>query len=126
MHLRLEIFPKDIDLFLDFYTRVLRFSVDRDESDITPRYATVHRSTVHIGALQSTVPVVEECRNPPMGVEIVLEVDDLEFESNEIVSRGWPLETNIVLRPWGLKDFRVRDPDGYYLRFTTSPASVIE
>ena len=25
---------------------------------------------------------------------------------------------DIVRRPWGLQDFRVIDPDGYYLRIT--------
>jgi uncharacterized glyoxalase superfamily protein PhnB len=24
-------------------------------------------------------------------------------------------------QPWGLRDFRVVDPEGYYLRFTTPP-----
>lgn len=25
----------------------------------------------------------------------------------------------MAIRPWGLKDFRICDPDGYYLRITS-------
>jgi len=29
------------------------------------------------------------------------------------------LAEDLVEREWGLSDFRVTDPDGYYLRFTS-------
>lgn len=38
---------------------------------------------------------------------------------DRIARAGWPIEEDITLRPWGLKDFLALDPDGYYLRFTT-------
>ena len=57
-------------------------------------------------------------RRPPTGVEIVLEVDYLHAERDRIRHAGWPIEEDIVRRPWGLQDFRVIDPDGYYLRIT--------
>jgi catechol 2,3-dioxygenase-like lactoylglutathione lyase family enzyme len=117
--LRIEVFPQDLDSFFDFYTRILRFSVDRDERLSATPYVSVHRDAVRIGAVKSPVPVSPNHRLPPAGTEIVLEVDDLEVERGLIVSLGWPLETDLTVRPWGLRDFRVRDPDGYYLRFTT-------
>jgi predicted enzyme related to lactoylglutathione lyase len=120
MNLRIEIFPKDLDSFFDFYTNVLRFSVDRDERDFLTPYVSVHRDAVRIGAVPSWVQASSDHRIPPTGIEIVLEVDDLDTERDAIVSLGWPLETDIEVRPWGLRDFRIRDPDGYYLRFTTS------
>ena len=52
------------------------------------------------------------------GVEIVIMVPNIEdyyvahFDHANIVE---PLK----LQPWGLKDFRVTDPAGYYLRFTS-------
>ena len=57
-------------------------------------------------------------RRPPTGVEIVLEVDYLHAERDRIRHAGWPIEEDIVRRPWGLQDFRVIDPDGHYLRIT--------
>jgi hypothetical protein len=58
-------------------------------------------------------------RQPPTGVEIVLEVDYLHAERDRIRLAGWPIQEDIKRRPWGLQDFRVLDPDGYYLRFTS-------
>jgi predicted enzyme related to lactoylglutathione lyase len=120
MNLRIEIFPRDLDSFFDFYANVLRFSVDRDERHSSPPYVSVHRGAVRIGATQSWIQTSPELRIPPSGTEIVLEVDDVEAERDSIVSLGWPLEADLTVRPWGLRDFRVRDPDGYYLRFTTA------
>ena len=44
---------------------------------------------------------------------------DLHVERDRIRLAGWPIEEDIMRRPWGLQDFRVLDPDGYYLRFTS-------
>ena len=38
MTLRIEIFSVDLDALVDFYTRVLGFSVDRDERSHSPGY----------------------------------------------------------------------------------------
>lgn len=120
MNLRIEIFSRDLDSFVDFYTNVLRFSLDRDERDFLTPYVSVHRDAVRIGAVPSGIQASPDHRIPPTGTEIVLEVDDLDTEREAIVSRGWSLDADLTVRPWGLRDFRVRDPDGYYLRFTTS------
>jgi hypothetical protein len=37
--------------------------------------------------------------------------------------KGFPISTGIVRRPWGVRDFRVLAPEGYYLRFTEGPKS---
>ena len=52
------------------------------------------------------------------GVEIVLTVKDIENYYKEVKDRVEIFE-EIQDRPWGLKDFRVSDPFGFYLRFTT-------
>jgi hypothetical protein len=61
------------------------------------------------------------------GVEIGLVVADLD-KSFEAAKRhkGWTISSNIVRRPWGLRDFRVLSPDGYYLRFTEGEAARIK
>lgn len=51
------------------------------------------------------------------GVEIVIVVDDLDAvyaAAREFATIVGPLRE----RPWGLRDFRVEDPFGYYLRIT--------
>jgi lactoylglutathione lyase len=49
-------------------------------------------------------------------VEIVLDVPDAALEAVE--RAGHELVEPLSDRPWGLRDFRVTDPDGYYLRIT--------
>jgi lactoylglutathione lyase len=55
---------------------------------------------------------------PVTGVELVLEVDDLGQEHARVTSAGWPLAEELADRPWGLRDFRLLDPSGYYWRIT--------
>ncbi len=119
MTLRLELFPSDLDRFFDFYTRVLRFQVDRDERQAPFPYLSVDRGAVSIGAVQAWQGTSAQSRLPPQGVEVVLEVDDLDSEREAVVGRGWALFEDIAERPWGLRDFRLLDPDGYFLRFTS-------
>jgi lactoylglutathione lyase len=35
-----------------------------------------------------------------------------------VVAAGWPLDDDLREQTWRLRDFRVLDPDGYYLRIT--------
>ncbi len=41
MTLRFEIFPADLDAAVDFYTRVLRFSVTKDQRKDPPAYVAL-------------------------------------------------------------------------------------
>jgi catechol 2,3-dioxygenase-like lactoylglutathione lyase family enzyme len=57
-----------------------------------------------------------------LGVEIGLVVADLDRAyAAALKHKGFPISTGIVRRPWGVRDFRVLAPDGYYLRFTEGP-----
>ena len=58
-------------------------------------------------------------RRPVTGVELVLEVDDLDEEHARVTAAGWPLAEDLTDRPWGLRDFRLLDPSGYYWRVTS-------
>jgi uncharacterized glyoxalase superfamily protein PhnB len=52
------------------------------------------------------------------GVEIVLEVEDLDEAFARAQGTGQPIAEPPRLQPWGLRDFRLADPDGYYIRVT--------
>jgi len=104
---------------MDFYSDVLKFRLIKHEGD----YAYLGRDNIFIGAIETgsseSHEEKESYRRPRRGVEIVIEVDDLEKERDFIVGKGWKLDADIESQPWGLRDFRLVDPDGYYLRFTT-------
>jgi hypothetical protein len=57
-----------------------------------------------------------------LGVEIGLVVADLDRAfAAATTHQGWKISSGIMRRPWGVRDFRVLSPDGYYLRFTEPP-----
>jgi catechol 2,3-dioxygenase-like lactoylglutathione lyase family enzyme len=117
--MRLEIFPDDLDVIVDFYTRVLLFHVTADQRDEPDPYVSLQRDDVRIGAARrAAVSDASAARLPPAGAELVLEVDDVIAERDRVITAGWPLAENLRDQPWGLTDFRIRDPAGYYLRIT--------
>lgn len=61
-------------------------------------------------------------------MEIVLELDDRD-ELRELYHRCQARGVVVAAlreQPWGLEDFRVVDPDGYYLRVTHGDAAAAE
>ena len=119
--LRMEIFCDDIESVVDFYTRVLRFTVVKDQRDGEWPYVAVQRGSIRLGIAHRDHRVEAASRRPPTGVELVFEVEDVVAD-RDLVAALWSLEEDLVLRPWGLTDFRVLDPAGYYVRLTTLDA----
>jgi len=117
--LRLEIFPSNMAAFLDFYTNILQFHVRKHQGT----YAFLNRDNIYIGAIevasQDSIAERASYRQPMKGVEIVFEVGDLVAERDRILAKGWKVEEDIKMQEWGLEDFRLVDPDGYYIRITT-------
>src|SRR5689334_11785230 len=115
--LRMEIFSDEIESVVDFYTHVLRFVVVRDQRDGEWPYVAVQRGSIRLGIAFRDIRLEAASRRPPTGVELVLEVEDVVAERDRVAAL-WPLEEDLMPRSWGLTDFRVLDPAGYYLRLT--------
>lgn len=122
MTFRLELFVNDIPASVDFYSRVLGFRVGESHDD---GYTPLHNGDVNLSlnrraALPDDHPIQATSRERlGRGVEIVLEVEDVAALCRHVQSQGWPLAHALRHQPWGLTDFRVVDPDGYYLRITS-------
>ncbi|NUR63133.1 MAG: glyoxalase/bleomycin resistance/extradiol dioxygenase family protein [Catenulispora sp.] len=114
----MEIFPDDLDAFVRFYTEGLGFTLTADQRDADAPYAAVEHGSVRIGAARASAPVERAARAVPTGVEIVLEVDDVAEAHRRVRATGYPIEQDLARRSWGLTDFRLYDPAGYYLRIT--------
>jgi lactoylglutathione lyase len=126
----MELFVDDVDASIAFYADVLGFQVDRRDAD----YVSMRRGTVVFG-LGPVAMLPEQGGGPGFtrqrlgadrgaGVEIVLELDDIEQLAalhDHCQARGTVVEA-LRLQPWGLHDFRLVDPDGYYLRVTHGDA----
>jgi lactoylglutathione lyase len=60
-----------------------------------PPGATV-RAGENIGsAVRSAPPATQATRQPPAGLELVLEVDDVDAEHDRVVAAGWPLDADL-------------------------------
>jgi len=120
--LRLELFTSDLPASLDFYGRVLGFD---QEAERPGGYTPLAKGSVRIALnLRSDLDEDHPIRmtaheRPGRGVEIVLEVGDIEAVYQHVVSEKWPRSAELKRQPWGLTDFRVLDPDGYYWRVTS-------
>lgn len=123
MSLRLELFVSDLDKSVDFYTKVLGFERQKGE----PSYVPVRSGSVVIGLGPASRLPGSHYFNPELkqarrglGTEIVLEVDDVQQFYQHVKTANYKgLVTPLRTQSWGLTDFRIVDPDGYYLRITS-------
>jgi len=121
--LRIEIFVDDVEGAALFYERLLGFARENQ----SPGYATLRRGTARIGVgAESGLPDAHPLKPRSderlgVGVEIVIEVGDIDAAYGTVLAAGYPILSPLKERPWGQRDFRIMDPDGYYLRITSLP-----
>lgn len=122
MSLRLELFVSDLEKSGDFYTRVLGFERLKGNAE----YVSVRSGSVVIGLGQAAKLNAKHYFNPELqqdrrglGAEIVLEVDDVRAYFDKVKASGYKIATPLWKQSWGATDFRIVDPDGYYLRITS-------
>jgi len=117
-----ELFVSDVERSLAFY-RKLGFSVAKRWED----WVLMRRGTIGL-TLQGDAHAVagphyftpEIGRFPRgTGVEISIQVDDVDAEHIRARSANLNIVKPIQDRPWGARDFRLADPDGYFLRITS-------
>ncbi len=121
MHLRLELFVTEIARSRAFYRDVLGFAASDENADTYVQMS--QGGTVLSLNRYDDLPADHPIRGEAgvargLGIEIVLEVEDLDQRYERMVAAGIALASTLERRPWGLRDFRLIDPDGYYLRLT--------
>lgn len=66
------------------------------------------------------VSLVLDQRRPdalPSHVTLGVSVEDVDSVYEELVERGVEIAEPLQDRPWGVRNFYVRDPDGYLIEF---------
>lgn len=126
--LRVELFVKQPLVTVTFYERLLGFKLERQGDG----YWSLRNGTVAmgVGAAESLAPGHHFVRPSAagsargVGVELVLELSSAEAVDSlyerirpDVEAAGGRVES-VSDRTWGLRDFRVIDPDGYYIRVT--------
>jgi catechol 2,3-dioxygenase-like lactoylglutathione lyase family enzyme len=110
-----QLLVDDFAASIDFYERRLGFTRDFVYEGF---YASVSRdgAVIHL----KCAPKLEAERAHRRAGEhldaylSVVGIDDLH---GELAGRGAPIVEPLERRPWGTRDFYVRDPDGYVLCF---------
>ena len=116
MTLRLELFVNDLCVSQAFYIRVLGFKMIAQHVD---GYTPMTNGNVLL-SLNSSVCLSENHpiraksgQRQGLGVEIVLEVDDVMAYCQHGLASRWPLCESMQERPWGLTDFRIQDRNNF-------------
>lgn len=120
--LRAELFVTDVARSAAFYREVLGFETLRENP-------SGYRSLGLDGAVLGLNDIAHLPEGHPArpgageavgrGVELVVVVEDIAALHARAVESGLAEVSDLVAQPWGLTDFRVVDPDGYYIRITS-------
>lgn len=124
-HLQLELHVPNFDTVLNFYGKLGFKKVWRRNENDDADYLVMERDGTIINFwpgndnvyTQSYFKKFPKNTKRGYGVEIVIPVDDIDTYHDKI-SKFANIVDPLVLRPWGLKDFRIEDPFGFYLRIT--------
>jgi lactoylglutathione lyase len=124
--LRVELFVSDVERSAHFYCTVLGFEVVTAETAGSGDHLAVRRGRATIGLARAdrlpadhpVAPVAGSARG--RGVELVLDVADVDAAYEHARAAGAARTSDLARRPWGLRDFRVLDPDGFYVRITST------
>jgi lactoylglutathione lyase len=125
--LRFELFVTNVQKSIDFYQSV--FGLSPPPSYSPDDYVPVSDDLVTIGLQHfASLPPQHHFRQSSnrvakgVGVEIVIEVDNIDntYKKAQVTVGhfGGQIEP-LQARPWGRTDFRIIDPDGYYIRVST-------
>lgn len=114
---KFELFVADAEVSARFYT-ALGFTIVQTNPD---GYTTLRSgpAIIALSPVSTWLPLrwFGFLRHPPLGTEIVLYTRQLQALRERLVESGYAPGA-IALQPWGLRDFRVNDHDGYYVRVT--------
>lgn len=117
MRVGYEVFHRDVAVLVNFYVTVLGFEALPSDQGLV--HVVVRRGAVRVGCtLDKSAPVDARHRRPPSGSEIVLRVEDVIAEYDHVNATRWPIADLLKEQSWGLRDFRIFDPSGQYLRIT--------
>jgi hypothetical protein len=110
-----ELDCRDLEDYLAFFKDVAGFEVNRRQGNFVILRSA--RSEILLNRVGGK-PV----RYQGPRVEIGIVVDDLDKAFDQAKKRqAWTIAAGVARQPWGVRDFRVFSPEGYYLRITEGP-----
>jgi len=107
---------EDVERSLDYYRNKLGFDGHAYEPDPSNYgYASRGRCNVHFAHTPGEPP------HPNGFFDVYVYVDDVDPLHEELLRRGAEILNAPLQTEYGLREIRVRDPDGYVLAFGMTP-----
>ena len=97
----------DVLATADYYRKTLGFQSDAEGS--SPEYSVVWRDNASVHLAQGD--------GAPVGVRIFFWVKEVDALYQAVIERGAEIEAPIGTRPYKIRDFTIRDPNGVILVF---------
>lgn len=94
----------DVERACAFYARIPGAEIEVHQPGT---FAIVRIGDARIGLIRGKVP----------GFHLEIATTDLDAMHADLTAAGFPPQSPPVLRPWGERNFTVRDPDGYAVEF---------
>ena len=92
----------DVSAAADFYRNILGFKSDLEAE--TPEYTVVWRDNAAVHLAKG--------ERAPTGVRIFFWVKDVNTLYDEVITRGATIAVPLGTRPYRVRDFSIRDPNG--------------
>ena len=121
VNIRLELFVKDLQKSVDFYKNVIQLELSsQNENSAMFKAENLNLLLTQEDVISSDHYFSEiKTSQKGMGVEIILVVPDVQSYYQRICEMQIEVESELKQQEWGMTDFRLTDPDGYYLRITS-------
>ncbi len=115
-----EFFVPDVDAAVAEYQEVLRYTLLRKEgAPATFAIGHIHGATIMFMHDRWYTGPRAELDSRGAGLDIRVMVPDVDAYRERIRAAGWPVMHELGDREYGLRDFIVRDPNGFRLRFAS-------
>ena len=109
--------PTDLERSLRFYGQTLGLAIHREWGEGSSRGVVFFLGAGGLLEVSGASP-----QPPSRATGLVLQVRDLGETRRCLAERGVLVEAEPELKPWGLLELTVRDPDGLTLIFVEVPA----
>jgi predicted enzyme related to lactoylglutathione lyase len=112
---------KDLDKAVKFYKEQLGFRIVSEESEkdfVTLEFAENSIMLEKDKLFKEALPELKEelSRNQyGVGMTIFIHVDDADRRYRDIKAKGVKIYSKIATKPWGAREFVIKDPEGYML-----------
>lgn len=121
INMRIELFVEDLDKSIEFYSNIFQLNTSSQNSNSATFKANGFYLLLTRKNFISNNHYFGNMDNirKGVGVEIIIVVPDIQNIYQRICKMPINLESKLKSQKWGMTDFRLIDPDGYYLRITS-------